>query len=81
MRRGQLQHRALDHAIFTYSLFGFTGEILQDGGEVFPWLLFMRIMSGILRRFVPRVGVLGGTVGGGSVDGSSVATEEVDSEL
>src|ERR1043166_1596241 len=38
MRRRQLQHRALDHAIFTHRLFGFTGEILQDGGEIFPWL-------------------------------------------
>src|SRR5580692_1370219 len=27
--RGQLQHRAFDHAIFTYGLFGFGGEGLQ----------------------------------------------------
>src|SRR5450432_673934 len=66
MRRGQLQHRALDHAVFTYGLFGFAGEILQSGGEVFPRLLVMRqIMSGIVRRIVAGVGVLGGTGGGG----------------
>ena len=41
VRRGQLQHRALDHAIFTDGLFGFGGEVLQDGGEVFRRLLVM----------------------------------------
>src|SRR5579871_1716431 len=34
MGTGQLQHRALDDAIFTHGLFGFGGESLKDRGEV-----------------------------------------------
>ena len=35
VRAGQLQHRAFDDAVFTHGLFGFGGEGLQHGGEVF----------------------------------------------
>ena len=34
VRRGQLQHRASDDAIFTHCLFGFGGEGLERSGEV-----------------------------------------------
>ena len=35
VRGGQLQHRAFDDAVFADGLFGFGGEGLQHGGEVF----------------------------------------------
>ena len=34
VRAGQLQHRALDDAVFTHRLFGFGGEGLERGGEI-----------------------------------------------
>ena len=39
MRRGELQHRALDDAVFSHGLFGFGGEVLQRGSEVFAGVL------------------------------------------
>ena len=48
MRRSQLQHRAVNHVVFTRGLFGFSGEALQRGSEILD--RFLLVILGLSLR-------------------------------
>ncbi len=92
VRRGELQHRALDDAVFSHGLFGLSGEVFERGSEVFAGVLVLRTGAGcgasslrILRRIRSAAGrsLLWSRLRWSwlAVGSASVTTAVVDSEL